>query len=163
MRTRIEHLFEHPQHVRLVAGWIYDEFWKDKPGYSVETFVGLLKDATDPDRVPLSLLATADGRPVGTVNLVHTDSEARPDLHPWLAALFVVPEARHTGIGTELVRELNGHAARLGFAELFLGTDVPEFYSRLGAERVQTVRGELCIMRFALRPGLAGGGGGEAR
>lgn len=163
MSLRIVHLFQHPQHVRLVAGWIYDEFWKGKPGYSVGTFEALLRAANDSDRVPLSLLATVNGRPVGTVNLVHADSETRPDLHPWLAALFVVPEARYTGTGKALVRELNAHAARLGFAELFLGTDIPAFYSRLGAERVQTVREELCIMKFALRPGPAGGGGGEAR
>ncbi len=150
MESRIEHLFEHPEWIRLVAGWIYDEFWTGKPGVSVETFVARLGEATDPDRVPLSLLALSDGRPVGTVNLVHTDSEARPDLHPWLAALVVVPEARGQGIGSALVRELNAEAARLGFGELFLGTDIPEFYSRLGAERFQTVRGDLCIMRFPL-------------
>jgi GNAT superfamily N-acetyltransferase len=150
MRTRIDHLFNHPERIRLVAGWIYDEFWRDKPGHSVETFVGLLSAAGDPNRVPLSLLALAGDLPAGTVNLVHTDSEAPPDLHPWLAALFVAPETRRRGIGTALVRELNAHAARLGFGELFLGTDIPAFYERLGAERVQTVRGDLCIMRFAL-------------
>ena len=163
MKTRIDHLFERPERIPLVAGWIYDEFWNGKPGYSVATFETLLRAARDPDRVPLSLLAFADENPVGTVNLVHTDSETRPDLHPWLAALFVVPEARRWGIGTALVRELNAHAARLGFAELFLGTDSPAFYSRLGAERVQTVRGDLCIMRFTLCPSTAGGGGRTPR
>ncbi|MGD1148651.1 MAG: GNAT family N-acetyltransferase [Thermoanaerobaculaceae bacterium] len=150
MRTHIDHLFDHPEHIRLVAGWIYDEFWKGKPGYSVATFESLLRQARDPDRVPLSLLALADGHPAGTVNLVHTDSETRPDLHPWLAALVVVPEHRRRGVGTALVRELTQHAARLGFHEMFLGTDIPGFYSRLGAEHFQPIRGDLCIMRFSL-------------
>ncbi len=150
MKARIDHLFDHARHTRLVAGWIYEAFWSGKPGYSVGTFVGLLNQARDPDRVPLSLLAFAGGRPAGTVNLVHSDSEARPDLHPWLAALVVRPEARRRGIGTALVVELAAHAARLGFAELFLGTDIPAFYSRLGAEPYQKVRGDLWIMRMPL-------------
>ena len=150
MKTHIDHLFDHPDHIRLVAGWIYDEFWKGKPGYSVETFESLLRQARDPDRVPRSILALVERQPAGTVNLVHTDSETRPDLHPWLAALVVVPEHRHRGVGAALVRELTRHAARLGFHELFLGTDIPRFYSRLGAEHFQQVRSDLCIMRFSL-------------
>ncbi len=157
MTVRIGHLFEHPEHLTLVAGWIYEEFWKGRPGYSVATFEGLLRQASDPDRVPLSLLALADGVPAGTVNLVHTDSEARPDLHPWLAALVVVPERRRHGIGSALVRELVRHAARLGFAELFLGTDIPAYYARFGAELFQPVRGELCIMRIGLARAVRGG------
>ena len=163
MNVRIVHLFEQPEHLRLVAGWIWGEFWRDKPGVTVDTLAARLGEARDPDRVPLSLLAVEDGAPVGTVNLVHSDSETRPDLHPWLAALVVAPAARGRGIGSALVRALNAHAARLGFAELFLGTDIPAFYARLGAERVQTVRGELCIMRFALRPDGVATVGGEAR
>ena len=109
-----------------------------------------MRQARDPDRVPLSLLALVDGQPAGTVNLVQTDSETRPDLHPWLAALVVTPENRRRGVGTALVRELARHAARLGFHELYLGTDIAGFYLRLGAERFQQVRGDLCIMRLPL-------------
>ncbi len=153
MSLKIAHLFEHPEHVSLVAGWIYDEFWRGRSGYSVATFEGLLRQAGDPARIPLSLLALADGAPAGTVNLVHTDSEARPDLHPWLAALVVVPEHRRRGIGSALVRALVGHATRLGFDELFLGTDIPAFYARFGAEPFQAVRDDLCIMRIGLDAG----------
>lgn len=150
MPTRIDHLFDHPGRIPLVAGWIHDEFWKEKPCRRVETIENLLRQARDPDRVPLSLLALVDGQPAGTVNLVQTDSETRPDLHPWLAALVVTPENRRRGVGTALVRELARHAARLGFHELYLGTDIAGFYLRLGAERFQQVRGDLCIMRLPL-------------
>jgi GNAT superfamily N-acetyltransferase len=153
MRIQIDHLFQHPQHVRLAAGWIYDEFWTGQAGYSVETFEGLLKLARDPDRIPISLLALAGGEPAGTVNLIDNDDPKRPHLHPWLAALVVVPEYRRHGIGTALVRTLIGAAWRLGFDGLYLGTDIPPFYARLGAERHEQVTGSFCIMRFARRNG----------
>jgi predicted N-acetyltransferase YhbS len=150
MEARIDHLFDHPVHIPRVAGWIYREFWQGRPGYSVQTFERLLADASGRDRVPLSLLALVDGSPVGTVNLVDNDDPGRPNLRPWLAALVVVPEHRRHGIGSELVRRLIGEARRLGFSELFLGTDIPSFYRRLGADHHEQRTDTLSIMKFAL-------------
>ncbi len=150
MNAQIDHLVYHPEHIRLVAGWIYREFWEGKAGYSVGTFETLLRQAGDPDHVPLSLLALAEGRPAGTVNLIHNDDPERPHLHPWLAALVVVPEFRHHGIGAALVRALAREARRLGFFELFLGTDIPAFYTRLGAQLHEQVTDVFCIMRLPL-------------
>jgi predicted N-acetyltransferase YhbS len=151
MNIRIDHLFNHPEHIGLVAGWIYNEFWVGKPGYRVEYFEARLREANDPDRIPLSLLAVSDGRPVGTINLIHNDNPKRPDLHPWLAALIVVPEERRRGIGTMLVRALVREAERLGYSDLFLGTDIPAFYERLEAEHYDWATETLQIMRIALR------------
>ena len=148
--TKIDYLFNHPERIRTVATWIYEEFWRDKPGYSVETFELLLRQACDPDRIPLSLLALTDGKPAGTVNLIHSDSESRPHLHPWFAALFVHPDFRHQGIGSGLSRALLSEARRLGIPELFLGTDIPAFYAALGAELHEQVSETACIMRFRL-------------
>jgi GNAT superfamily N-acetyltransferase len=151
MKIHIDHLFNHPEHTRLVAGWIYREFWAGRAGYNVDTFEVLLRQAGDPDRIPLCLLALADGLPAGTVNLVHNDDSKRPHLHPWLAALLVVPEYRQQGVGTALVRAILQEAGRLGFRELFFGTDIPAFYARLGAEHHEQAGEDLCIMRFSLR------------
>jgi len=152
----IVHLFEGPEHLERVAGWIYREFWADKPGYSVATFVGLLGDATDPDRIPLSLLALWDGAPAGTVNLIACDSQRRPDLTPWLAALVVPPEFRRRGVGAALVRRCCEEARRLGHGELFLGTDIPGFYEPLGARDFQLFENNMRIMRVGLAEPTAG-------
>ena len=149
---QIDHLFNHPEHTQLVATWIYDEFWRDKPGYSVATFELLLGEAIDPGRIPLSLLALVDGDPIGTVNLIHNDSPSRPQLYPWLAALFVVPRHRHQGVGGALCRALVSEAGLLHVSEVFLGTDIPAFYSALGAELYEQVSDTACIMRFRIAP-----------
>ncbi len=151
MGISIDHLFGHPEHLGLVARWIYNEFWAGKAGYSVETFEDLLRQANEPDHIPLSLVAYVDGQPAGTVNLIQCDSQRRPNLFPWLAALVVVPVHRRKGVGSLLVRRLVSEAERLGIEELFLGTDIPSYYAAFGANIHERFEDNLCIMRIPLR------------
>jgi GNAT superfamily N-acetyltransferase len=134
-----------------VARWIYGEFWADKDHHSPESLEALLQQASRPDVVPLSLLALAGDTPVGTANLVENDDEARPHLRPWLAALFVQPGFRKRGIGSLLVRNLRDRACRLGLTGMYLGTDQPAFYERLGAIVVERLAYDFCIMYLAAR------------
>ena len=149
MTLAIAHLFESPEHCGLVASWIYEAFWRDRndPRHTPEKLEGYLREASDPDTIPLSRLALVDGVPAGTVNLIENDDSKRPHLRPWLAALVVVPEFRHRGVGSALVRALKADAARLGLTGLYLGTDIPEFYERLGAAVVER-DGDHYVMRM---------------
>lgn len=155
MTLRIDHLCTCPEHGPTVARWIYDEFWHDvSGGYSVADLDRLLVSrATDPMRIPVSLIALAGDEPVGTVNLIDNDDRSLPELHPWLAAMVVVPAWRGRGVGSALVRALAAHAQRMGFAELFFGTDGPGFYERLGAQRHLERGPGFWIMRMKLAPG----------
>jgi predicted N-acetyltransferase YhbS len=144
----IDHLCRHVEHLPLVASWIHTAFWT-RSAHGVEFVAGLLREAGDPDRIPLSLLAFAGDAPAGTVNLIVCDSRARPDLTPWLAALYVAPEHRGKGIGEALVRRLIAEAARLGCTEMFLETDIPDFYARAGATRYEPLPEGGWIMRIA--------------
>ena len=69
MSHRITELFETPQQIPMVAGWIYDAFWADKDEMTVETLSRRLEDAKQSDAIPLSLLAWSGEEPAGTVNL----------------------------------------------------------------------------------------------
>jgi len=144
--VRIAHLFEHPAHVDEVARWIHREWWQDKPGHTVETMAARLREAKDRSAVPLSLVALHGGKPVGTVNLVANDNDERPDLSPWLAALLVRPDHRGRGVGSALVRSLVAEGARLGIPRMYLGTDIPGYYTRLGAVLFEKVSDEYCIL-----------------
>jgi predicted N-acetyltransferase YhbS len=144
--ARIIHLFQRPQHVPTVACWIYNEFWAGKNRYSADDLATLLRQAKRTDTVPQSLLALCSEEPVGTVNLIAHDDDNRPDLTPWLAALYVRPEFRGRGIGSLLVRTLQRTAARLGIRSLYLGTDNPGFYARLGATIYEHCSADFAIM-----------------
>jgi GNAT superfamily N-acetyltransferase len=152
MTVRIDHLFHHPHHLGFAARLIHGEFWVDvKNGFSVADLEGFLGNATDPGRIPLSLLALDDaGEPVGTINLIDNDDATLPELHPWLAALVVLPAWRGRGVGSALVRALAAEAARLGFEQLYFGTDGPGFYERLGAQRHLERGPGFWIMRLPL-------------
>lgn len=151
MTTAITHLFHHPQHTRVVAEMIYNEFWIDVvEGLTLEFLEAHLRNTNDPSRLPLSLIALVDGQLAGTVNLIENDDSKRTHLRPWLAAMVVAKEFRGQGIGSQLMRALLVEARRLGFATVYLGTDGPGFYERIGAVKHEHVRDDFFIMRFAL-------------
>jgi predicted N-acetyltransferase YhbS len=147
MRYQIDHLYSRPERRSVIARIIYEEFWAGTNGYSQAELEHLLGDASSADRIPLSLVAVVDGAPAGTVNLVDNDDAARPHLHPWLAALVVLPAYRGLRIGSALVRRILEEAARLGYGQLYLGSETPAFYERFGAEIVEQAGDTLVVMR----------------
>ena len=151
MTIQITHLFNHPHHIDAVAQMIYDEFWRDVvDGLSLEFLRTHLHTATDPTRLPLSLIALDGDHLMGTVNLIENDDGKRTHLRPWLAAMVVAADRRGEGIGTRLVRALLVEAERMQFPTLYFGTDGPGFYERIGAMRHEQVTKEFFIMRFDL-------------
>ena len=128
----------------LVARWSIDEWGRDFPGDTAETYLGLyeLADA-DPDRLPVVLVALDDlGDPVGTATLIDDDElPGALEPGPWLAAVYVRPDARGDGIGASLVAAVEAEAARLGAEELFLYTpDGTKWYAAMGWTEVRDSR-----------------------
>jgi predicted N-acetyltransferase YhbS len=148
----IEQLAAHPDLLPVVATWVYQEWWTSVDGASVSTLTNLLQDHLVPDRMPLTLVASLDTLPVGTATLlVHDVGTAQwPELSPWLAAVYVVPEHRHRGIGAALVNAITTKAAALGVEALYLQTVGSEsFYARLGWEVLYRA-GEKIVMSTAV-------------
>jgi predicted N-acetyltransferase YhbS len=153
MQFTIEHLFEHPHHRMAVATLIHEEFWTNVAGASSERMATRLARADSANRLPLSMLALADGQPVGAINLVENDDEQHPEWAPWLAGLVVAQPWRGQGVGSVLVNTLLEQARRLGFERVYFGTDGPGFYQRLGAVVHQQPREGFWFMRFELGVG----------
>jgi predicted N-acetyltransferase YhbS len=151
---RIIHLFHVAQHRAAVAHLIHHEFWANVPGASVEGMASRLAFAHSADAVPLCLVALNDAeQPVGAVNLVESDDDGHTDWTPWLAGMVVAAPLRGQGIGTALVQALLLEAKRLGVPQVYLGSDGPGFYTRLGAVVVEQPRAEFWFLRFDLSPG----------
>lgn len=148
--ARVVHLFEVPEQVDAAARLIHEEFWSTVSGASVQTMARRLRQAAVADRLPLCRVASVGGELVGVVNLVDNDDEQHPHWHPWLAGLVVKNKWRGQGHGSGLVRQLLADARALGVPQVYLGTDGPDFYRRLGAQAHERAQGDFWFMRFDL-------------
>ena len=75
------------------------------------------------------------------------------EVTPWLAGLYVAPEARTLGVGKRLVEAVEAEAGRLGFGRFYLFTF--DKGSVLRQARVDGTRASLPGRRSALRAGDA--------
>jgi len=130
MALRIAILAETP-HLEAVAGWLHAQWWA-ADGHDLPATRAFLAAARGP-AAPLTLVAEAGGRPLGTATLDIDDLPARPDLAPWMASVLVTPAARGQGVASALVAAIVARARALGYAELFLFTsDQAAFYAKRG-------------------------------
>jgi predicted N-acetyltransferase YhbS len=149
----ILHLCQLPQSATVraaVAAMIHAEFWADVPGASVAGMAARLAQAASPDALPLCRMAMDGDAPAGVVNLIRHDDPNPRVGSPWLAGLVVAPAWRGRGLGSRLVGAALDDARRLGQRQVFLGSDGPGFYTRLGAVVHQTLRPDFWLLRFDL-------------
>jgi GNAT superfamily N-acetyltransferase len=101
----------------------------------VQAIVARSVAAIGPQQIFVLLL---DGTPVATASLVAHDLDARPDLTPWLAGVFVVPEARRRGYATRLIATVEGACRAASIPTLWLYTLTAEqVYARAGWATVE--------------------------
>lgn len=103
------------------AAWRY-EFPADTSNTYLEQFA---LDAASPGALPEIYAAVGpNGELLGLASLV-ADDELPGDTEPgpWLAAVFVTPEARSHGIGSTLVQHVVERSRQRGDAALYLYTD----------------------------------------
>ena len=83
--------------------------------------------------LPATLVLHEGMELVGSVSVVFGDCPARPDLDPWLASLYVVPQRRGRGHSLELVQAAIELAAAAGAKRLHVFTETAEkFFQRCG-------------------------------
>jgi GNAT superfamily N-acetyltransferase len=128
----VDFLKSHPAHVDLVSRWIYDEWTHvTEPGFEAQ--IAMTRSWLRDDRIPLCLVALENGTCVGTVSIFEDDLHSRPDLTPWLAALYVEAAHRNRGVGGMLMERLLAVARGLGIRRLYLHTETAaEYYRRKG-------------------------------
>jgi GNAT superfamily N-acetyltransferase len=139
----IEYLADHQELVPTLAGW----HWRDEgERYPLDFWVRAHAKESHGRDVPTAWVALLGRQPVGCVSLIERNMDTHPELSPWLAALFVVPEERGRGIGTSLTRRCEEQAEALGYPLLYLYTQAgQEFYLRLGwsLRSVEEYEGEM--------------------
>ena len=130
---RIELLADHPDLIPVVARWHYDEWSKDEPGDAFQYWIDRIARRANRDHIPIAYVAFLDNTPAGTAMIIENDMDTHPELTPWLAGVYVVPELRRQGVASALVLHAHDEARRLGVKTLYLFTNGAEpVYEKLG-------------------------------
>src|SRR5262245_64061953 len=91
MRFTISDLRRRPQFFDVVADRIWQAWWQPK-GFPREHIVkGLTANMADTP-IPFALVAHEGERFLGTSSVIASDLEERPQLTPWVAAVWVDEE-----------------------------------------------------------------------
>ena len=129
----ISDLRQQPEYFDSVADRIWQAWWQPN-GYPLEYITGRLKENLQDTPIPLALVAHDGGTFLGTASLIASDLDERPELTPWVAAVWVEEIARGHGIGAALIERATQACFALGFPRAYLCARVrmTGFYQRLG-------------------------------
>ncbi|MBI3870853.1 MAG: GNAT family N-acetyltransferase [Verrucomicrobia bacterium] len=148
----IRPLADDPGQLELLAGWFHSE-WHGFDHRSMEEVRAQLAENLNRGAVPITFLAYRGPEVVGAVSLDVSDLPSFDHLSPWLASLYVRPDARGAGIGSALVQHVQRFALSRGLVPLHLWTPgSTELYERCGwvtAERATHRSRPITIMRFS--------------
>lgn len=130
----IEHLADHKEYIGTVTNWLWKEFGNEN---NYDFFQSIIKNSLIKNKLPLTFIALEDNELVGTIGLWRSDLMSRQDLFPWLSALYVKENFRGKRIGQKLQKFLVEYCREAGFTELFLYTDICNYYEKTGWEYLQ--------------------------
>ena len=107
--------------------------WKEI-GYPLDYITGRLQENLNAEPLPIALVAHDGAEFLGTASVIASDLEERPQLTPWVAAVWVEPHARSRGVGGALVERAARDCFALGIARAYLCARpaLTGFYERLG-------------------------------
>ncbi len=126
----IQSLHAAPQHASRVTEWLWQAFGGETLPQAF--FASIVEHSQTPGALPITFVAVEGERLLGTVGLWRCDLISRQDLYPWMAALYVAPEARGQGLAGKLQQHVIGYARAQGYTELFLYSACRDFYEHFG-------------------------------
>jgi len=113
------------------------------PSDTVQTYLDQYSLAASEPEELIEVFAAIDSQDnlLGVATLVDDDElPDAPEPGPWLAAVFVKPEARNLQIGSELVTNVVDRARELGYQKIYLYTEHAEdWYRKKGWIKIRDI------------------------
>jgi N-acetylglutamate synthase-like GNAT family acetyltransferase len=131
---QISRLIDQPQFIETLAPWIWEHWRPILTEDTLQDRIAKLQSHLNSNTLPMAWVAHDGSNALGTAALRVHDLPGREDLTPWLGGVFVDPQFRHQGIGTELCKVVAQNAVTLfGIETLYLFTlDQQAWYESLG-------------------------------
>lgn len=151
MDIQFEYLADRPEAVDTVIQW-WATTWADRMGPLDKARQQLL-DSLGKASLPLHILATHDGQPIGTAVLKNQElGDLYPDYQFWLGSVFVDQTWRGAGLASRLAEHIADLARQRQLPHLYLQTINISggLYARLGWMPVEEFdyRGERTLLMF---------------
>jgi RimJ/RimL family protein N-acetyltransferase len=128
----IRDLADCPQHVPVVSRWMW-ETWDRRRGWTLEQSIEESRSWCQRNALPWGIVAIEGNDAIGCMCLIQSDLSSHPELGPWLACQFAVPEFRGRNVASAMAEALEERAQRLGYKKLYMWTEhEPAVYRRLG-------------------------------
>jgi N-acetylglutamate synthase-like GNAT family acetyltransferase len=133
MPFTISDLRQRPEFFDHVADRIWRAWWK-ADGHPLDYISGRLRENLNATPIPFALVAHDGGTFLGTTSVIASDLAERPQLSPWVAAVWVEAQARRRGVGAALVDRATLDCFALGVsrAHLCARPQRAGYYERLG-------------------------------
>ena len=133
MAYEISDLKTQPHFLDDAADRVWNAWWR-QDGHELDFIKGLFQENLTAETTPVALIAHDGGEFLGTVSLIDSDMEARPQYTPWVAALWVDEQQRSHGIGGALLKAAAQQARDLNFSEVYLcaEADKHDYYAARG-------------------------------
>tara|TARA_B100001109_G_scaffold255890_1_gene262325 strand:+ start:37273 stop:37749 length:477 start_codon:yes stop_codon:yes gene_type:complete len=129
----IINLKERPDVCQQLAHWHYQEWHALYPQDSAESFLQDLKKSLGDRDIPSTWIMVEGDQLLGSCSLIEDDMDSRQELTPWLANVFIHPQHRGRGLGSQLVRAVMDKARQAGVSRCYLFTeDQSALYRKLG-------------------------------
>jgi N-acetylglutamate synthase-like GNAT family acetyltransferase len=84
------------------------------------------------ENLPRFYIALEEEQIIGTYALLRNDLNSRQDLFPWFACLYIDPDHRGKGLGSNLLEHALQEAHEKGYKHLYLTTDLEGYYEKYG-------------------------------
>ncbi|ARO14184.1 Acetyltransferase, GNAT family protein [Ketogulonicigenium robustum] len=122
-----------PQFADVVAARAWAAWWQDSE-VTLADYRARLEEVFTAPSLPAAWVAHRGDVYCGSVLLIDDDLDSRPDLTPWIAALWVEPAARGAGVAMQLQAIARAAAAQMGFERVFLtaAPSVAPYYHQRG-------------------------------
>ncbi len=108
-----------PTFAATIADRAWHAWWADTD-ISLGEYKSAIERMGDSEGIPTALVAHVGSKNFGSVLLIDSDLDARPQFSPWIAALWVEPKLRRQGFAVKLIDAAREKAANLGHNTCYL-------------------------------------------
>ncbi len=132
------YLADQPDLLPILADWFYDEWGCGDPNSSPESMRHILGDFLNRDQIPMTIVLLRDAKPIASASLKFREMETHPQFLHWLGGVYVHPQYRNQGIGSQLVEYTTTEAKNLQVEDLYHYTRILDtFYTLLGWQVIE--------------------------